>query len=267
MSERDTYPGGVPCWVETLQDDPRSAVAFYQGLFGWEFAGPGPMPEGGEYYVARLRGRDVAGIGSAPSSLERPAAWLTYVSVDDVSAATARAAAGGAMVSQAPVDAPPAGSLAVVLDPGGAEIGLWQPGDRAGAQLLNEPGAWAMSALHASDRDQAIAFYGDLFGWQPEAFGDTVTCWRLPGYFGGEPTQPVPRDVVSVLLSLDDSATSARPHWSIDFWVADADGAASAAATTGGRVLVEPHDEPPFRQAVLADPAGATFMINQLLQP
>ena len=59
MSERDRYPAGVPCWVETLQPDPRAAAAFYAGVLGWEFTGPGPMPGGGNYYVGRLGGRDV----------------------------------------------------------------------------------------------------------------------------------------------------------------------------------------------------------------
>jgi predicted enzyme related to lactoylglutathione lyase len=36
MSERDHYPTGVPCWVETLQRDPRAAQRFYGSLFGWQ---------------------------------------------------------------------------------------------------------------------------------------------------------------------------------------------------------------------------------------
>ena len=37
MSEQDRYIPGVPCWVDTNQPDPEAAVAFYGGLFGWEF--------------------------------------------------------------------------------------------------------------------------------------------------------------------------------------------------------------------------------------
>jgi hypothetical protein len=47
---------GVPCLGETLQPDPRAALGL---LLGWECAGPGPMPDGGEYFVARLHGADV----------------------------------------------------------------------------------------------------------------------------------------------------------------------------------------------------------------
>ncbi|MDP9188754.1 MAG: VOC family protein, partial [Actinomycetota bacterium] len=33
MLERDGYPAGVPCWVDTGQPDPEAAVDFYGGLF------------------------------------------------------------------------------------------------------------------------------------------------------------------------------------------------------------------------------------------
>lgn len=64
MSERDRYPSGVPCWVETFEPDPEAAIAFYGPLFGWEFErGPMPAEQPGEYFVAQVRGRDVAAIG------------------------------------------------------------------------------------------------------------------------------------------------------------------------------------------------------------
>jgi hypothetical protein len=69
MSQIDQYPAGVPCWVETFQPEPRAALQFCASLFGWTFAGPAPMPgDGGEYFVARIKGRDVAGIGSQPAA-------------------------------------------------------------------------------------------------------------------------------------------------------------------------------------------------------
>jgi len=37
MSERDDYPNGVPCWVDTLAPYPQAAMGFYERLFGWEF--------------------------------------------------------------------------------------------------------------------------------------------------------------------------------------------------------------------------------------
>src|SRR5947209_695397 len=131
MSERDHYPAGAPCWVETLQADPQAAMDFYASLFGWEFAGPAPIANdtAGDYCVARLRDCDVAGVGrldSRGASPRRPA-WTTYVRVDDVSHTAARAADAGGNVLVAPLEAPPAGSLAILADLAGAPFGIWEP--------------------------------------------------------------------------------------------------------------------------------------------
>ena len=98
MSERNEYPAGVPCWVETLQPDPQSAVSFYSQLFGWDFAGPGEMPcePPGRYFLARVGGRDVAGIGALPASAAATgAAWSTHVRVE-----SAGRSAGGRVLDQ-----------------------------------------------------------------------------------------------------------------------------------------------------------------------
>ena len=64
MLERDGYLPGVPCWVDTSQPDPEAAVAFYGGLFGWDFKDAMPPGSPGKYFFARLRGGDVAAVGS-----------------------------------------------------------------------------------------------------------------------------------------------------------------------------------------------------------
>ncbi|MCV7068369.1 VOC family protein, partial [Mycolicibacterium farcinogenes] len=37
MTEPRTYPAGVPCWVDTDQQDVPAAQDFYGRLFGWTF--------------------------------------------------------------------------------------------------------------------------------------------------------------------------------------------------------------------------------------
>ena len=54
-------------------------------------------------------------------------------------------------------------------------------------------------------------------------------------------------------------------HWNVNFRVSDADAIAARAAELGGSVLAEPFDTPGFRNAVIADPQGATFSISQLV--
>jgi predicted enzyme related to lactoylglutathione lyase len=271
MSERDQYPAGVPCWVDILGPDPARLIEFYGAIFGWEPSGPGAMPgrPGGEYYVAQLRGRDVAGISSPPAGLDGQAAgWNTYVRVESPESAAERARAAGGTVVVDPFDVTPAGRMAVLADTVGARFCAWEPGDRHGAQLVNEPGAWSMSFLSTGDPDTAAAFYRELFGWKTESFsfGEMeAMLFRLPGYVGGEPEQPVARDVVATMMPGEPGVGgSSDSQWGLDFWIADADAAASSVEGLGGGVIVPPYDNPAFRTAILADPDGAAFSVSQL---
>jgi predicted enzyme related to lactoylglutathione lyase len=265
VSEKKTYPPGVPCWVEVLQPDPHAAVAFYDTVFGWDAIGPGPMPGGGEYFVARLKGDDVAGIASLPADGVAEPAWTTYVCVEELETSVQRVLAACGRVIVAPLDAPPAGRLAIVEAPTGATFGLWQPGERTGAQRINEPGAWAMSALRTRDVRKATPFYETVFGWNVEPFADAGAngaLLRLPGYVGGTPQQPVPRDVVAA--AIEDPGLDAE-HWTVDFWIDDVDAAVERVAQCAGTVIRPPFDASAFRRAVIADPAGAVCTISQLV--
>jgi uncharacterized protein len=267
MSQRDDHEPGVPCWVDTLQPDPDGAMAFYAQLFGWEFAGPGEMPGDppGRYFVARLRGRDVAGVGSQPAASPSPApSWTTYVYVASADDATRAARSAGGAVLVEPFDALPAGRMAVLADPAGAGFCVWEPGERKGAQLVNEPGAWAMSHLNTPEPERAAEFYGAVFGWTTETFGEgegAVTLFRLPGYVGGEPRQPVSREVVAAMSATNGDAPS---HWGINFWDHDVDATAAKAVELGGSAVAPPFDAPMSRMAVLADPHGAAFSISNV---
>ncbi len=259
MSERTEYPHGVPNWTTCLTTDLATATGFYGAVFGWTF----DVSDDDGYAVALLRGREVAGIGLLPESPQAVPAWTMQICVDDAQAIADAAAAAGGRVLSGPTDLSPAVVLTVLTDPSGAVVCAGQAVGRIGAELVNEPGAWSMGRLSTPDPAAVGPFYESLFGWRSDAFGP-VTLWRLPGYVGGEPTQPVPRDVIAVGYSADGPA-----NWLMDFWVADADLAAAAALEHGGSVLSAPADQQqvPFRQAVLADPDGAAFTVSALLAP
>jgi uncharacterized protein len=68
-----------------------------------------------------------------------------------------------------------------------------------------QPGVPCWIDTWQPDADAAVAFYTQLFGWETETFGageSAVTLWRLPGYVGGEPEQPVSREVVGVIAPM-----------------------------------------------------------------
>jgi predicted enzyme related to lactoylglutathione lyase len=76
------------------------------------------------------------------------------------------------------------------------------------------------------------------------------------------PEQPVPRDVVAVLM-----ASEGEPVWSVDFWIDDAESAGARATELGGSVVVPPREIPGFLNIVIADPAGAVISLSELRKP
>lgn len=264
MSERDGFPPGVPCWVATIQPDPDAAAAFYGELFGWRFE------DAGGFLVARLRGKDVAAVTPLPPDLDPPppAGWITDIWIESADEVAEKARSAGGSVLAEPFDGP-AGRVTVIADPAGAALGATERREHRGAQLVNEPGAWSMSFLSTPDPEGAKAFYGALFGWRGESFdfgGATAYLWRLEGFVGGEPQQPVPRDVVATMMPLDGDDPA---HWGVDFWIDDLDAAVERAARAGGSVITPQYEIPgaPMKEAVIADPAGAALSLTELTVP
>ena len=52
--------------MDTSRPEPDAALAFYGGLFGWEFEDMMPAGSPGKSFIARIRGRDVAAVNSPP---------------------------------------------------------------------------------------------------------------------------------------------------------------------------------------------------------
>jgi hypothetical protein len=248
VSERDGFQPGVPAWIEAWESDTGAARRFYSRLFGWE-------ADGGRF---TLRGRDVAGFAQGS-----PVGWTVQVWVDDAEETARRVTTAGGTV----VDGPTNGTV-VFTDPGGALLAAREMGGHAGAGVVNEPSAWSWAHLFTRDAEGAKAFYGAVFGWETEAFGD-VTMFRLPGFVGGEPQQPVSRDVVAGMEEMtgDGFPPDAWPQWRVDFWVDDVDAKVARATELGGRTLVPAFDTPINRQAVLVDPQGAAFSVSRITLP
>lgn len=271
MSERDGYAHGVPCWVDTWQPDADAAVTFYTEVFGWEAEETTPPGSDRRLIMCRLRGRDVTSIGSPPPVPGHIPVWGTYIWVENADETVAKATEAGGSVAVPPFESLDGGLMAILADPAGAVFGIWETGRHRGAQLVNEPGAWSMSLLRTRDAEASADFYRAVFGWEAEPMDETVSLFRLPGFVGGEPLQPVPRDVVAVMASMspDQFPDEVPSHWSVDFWVKDADETAARAAELGGTVIAPPFDVPGvgMRQAVLADPQGAAFSVTRAPGP
>ena len=278
MPERDGYIPGVPCWIDTSHPDPEAVLPFYSGLFGWEFENV--MPEGSpaKYFIGRIRGGDVAGIGEVPEGAPPAAAWNTYIWVDSADDAAAAVRKAGGEVLSEPFDVMSFGRMAVLTDTEGAAFSVWQANDHKGAKVVNEHGSLNFNGLETRDVEAAKTFYGEVFGWDVLTLPSGL-MWTLPGY-GDHLEESTPGlreqmagmgapdgfiDVVASLAPITDADAGAAPHWTVTFAVDDADAAAAKARELGGEVVHGPIDAPWVRMAVIKDPQGATFIASQFV--
>jgi predicted enzyme related to lactoylglutathione lyase len=279
MPEQDRYIPGVPCWIDTSQPDPEAALAFYRDLFGWEIVDVMPQGAEGQYFIARLRGGDVAGIGSIAAEAPPVATWNTYVWVESADDAAAKARDAGGTVLMEPFDVMESGRMAVFSDPEGAVFCVWQPKQHRGAAIVNEAGSVNFNNLNTHDARAAKSFYGAVFGWGTMPMGGGAEAWTLPGYgdhlelinpgtrerMAAMGAPPGFEDVVATVTLLSDDDRDVQAHWSVTFATDDADRAARKASELGGQVVAGPFDAPWVRMAIITDPQGATFIASQFV--
>jgi predicted enzyme related to lactoylglutathione lyase len=247
MAERTSYAPGTPSWVDIGVPDTAAAASFYGELFGWTFE-PALEPEAGGYGMFSLKGKHVAGLGPQQSAGMLPY-WTVYVTVGDADASVAIAEANGAKVVVPPLDVLEAGRMAVLQDPLGAFISLWQPKDHIGASLVNEPNTFVWNELATDGLAHAASFYQSLFGWQQMDGAPESTIFTLDG---------------DMMCGAHTKGPNEFPGWSVWFAVADCDKATDTVVELGGAVLMPPTDMSFGRGAVVADPAGATFGIAKM---
>ena len=242
---------GKPIWAELVTPDLAGAKRFYGVLFGWTFQDihAGRI----DYSVARVNGVPVAGLVQRPRPPGRQSqpAWLTFLSVTDVTAAARAIKANGGKQLRSPHAYRERGRQAVYVDPQGAMFAIMnsRSGDPPDAPVA--PGEWTWSALVTRDPGTDAAFYQDVFGY--EVFDASEA---------GE------SDFDHLVLASEDTARASinplpgsaptHPQW-VDFVrVTDIATAAAKATQLGGRVLVEPRrDRHGGRVALIADPTGA----------
>ena len=247
MGERTAYTPGTFCWVDLAARDPEAAGAFYAAVLGWGI-GPSGGPETADYRVATVDGKSVAGIHRGRSGTP---AWTSYVSVEDADASAARAGELGGTLAMGPMQVLELGRSALLIDPQGAAVAIWEPGTMPGAALVNDPGALTLNQLNTHDVPAATAFYTGLFGWEiAQVVEDPIPYWGIhrDGWLNGgvmalQPGNPAP------------------PHWLPYFTVDDADAADASIVDAGGAVVVPVMPAGEGRFLVAMDPQGAAFAV------
>lgn len=249
-----SFPTGAPVWIDLGTPDQHASRAFYGELFGWTSEDPGP--EFGGYVNFLNDGVMVAGCmqGEAATS-----GWGIYLATPDIDATAAAVTAKGGTVTLPPMPVGELGQMAFIADPGGASIGLWQPGQHAGFGVLAEPGAPSWFELHTSAYDASVAFYRDALGWDARTMSDEPS-FRYTTFGEGADARA---GIMDASVYLPEGASLAE--WSIYFQVEDADKTVAQAQSLGATVIDQPEDSPYGRLATLADAHGARFKIMQAI--
>ena len=111
--------------VELSTTDLGKAKSFYQSLFDWQLKDEDMG--GGMSYTMISVGEGTGGGMMKQMVPGAPSAWLAYVLVDDIQAATAKAKSLGATIMRDVMEVMDAGWLSIIIDPTGACLGLWKP--------------------------------------------------------------------------------------------------------------------------------------------
>jgi predicted enzyme related to lactoylglutathione lyase len=108
-------------YAELHTDAPAAAKTFYAQLLSWKME-DAPKSEG--RYTEITPGEGFPG-GLTQNRYGGGSHWLTYIKVDDLAAATEKAKRLGARVLTE-MEVIPEGRFSVLVDPTGAQFGLWQ---------------------------------------------------------------------------------------------------------------------------------------------
>lgn len=241
-------------WYEHLTADVGQAVTFYSEVLGWK-----TEPFGDEYLMwvgsqgplggLTKLGGGAAGAGGSPR-------WIGSVHVDDLDATVAAVRQLGGKVTKEPQPIPTVGRFAIIADPQGRALELFQP-DRP--MTLRDPakdGEFCWHELLTTDGAAAFRFYAALFGWNELEDMDMgpmgtyriygIGEQRLGGMMTIPPGAPMP------------------PMWLFYASTSDLEAAVGRATRKGGKVLTKPMEVPGGgRIAHLADPQGAVFALHQ----
>lgn len=257
MAHRDHYDAGIPSWVDLMSPDVDASKAFYTGLFGWE-AEDQLDGEGNRIYVQlRQDGRDVAGMGGqAPEMEGMPPIWNTYVATDDCDATVKKAEAAGGTVMMPTMEVMDAGKMAILADPSGAMVSVWQAGEHIGAGIVNEPNSFSWNELMTRDLEAVKPFYAEVFGWEYETHDMGEMGPYTTGQIGGD-------DIAGLMTMPPDIPDEVPSYWNVYFAVADADAICKRVEELGGQVLWGPEDTPVGKLATIQDPQGGSFSIMQ----
>ena len=242
-------------WYELMTTDMAAAKAFYAGVVGWGSQDASTSDLAYSFFTAGSA--SVGGLMDLPADARKMGAtprWMGYVGVNDVDVTSDRIKRLGGAVYVPPTNSN-IGRISVVADPQAATLALVK-GLKSGQPQPAELGKLGRVGWHellATDREKALAFYGELFGWQKAdaEIGPTNTY---------QPFSASGQTIGGIVTKLPIEPV---PFWLYYFNIDDIDAAADRVKTAGGEISVGPLELPSGNWiARCRDPQGAAFALQ-----
>jgi hypothetical protein len=242
-------------WYDLMSPDTEASKKFYTEVLGWGTRVDRPLfgEHGRPPYTMWMAGDAPIG-GLVPFSEDY---WLGYVGVADVDRSVMQAENLGGEVVFDPCDIPKVGRFAVIEDPQGAAIAVFQTaeGSMPSQPFMPKPLEFSWHELATTDRRAALDFYRAMFGWERISENDlgSLSPYLVFGQ-GGVPYGGM----------FDKAPEMPRAAWCYYVRVDDVREAANKVRQNGGQVINGPVEVPGGnRVAQCRDDAGGMFAVRQ----
>jgi predicted enzyme related to lactoylglutathione lyase len=135
-------------------------------------------------------------------------------------------------------------------------VGIWQPKNHTGAQLVNRPNTLVWNELQTRDSKAAQAFFQAVLDWTIEADPSGYLLCKVDGR------------TRAGIMQLDESWGDVPNNWAVYFAVEDLEACVAKVKELGGNILVPSSSAGEMGQfSVVQDPQGGAFTIMQFNNP
>jgi len=247
-----TFPNGRFVWFEYVSKELPKAQGFFGELFNWKTQGM-PTPSG-QYTMIAAGEHMIGAYVAPPEGAPARASWRPHLQVEDVVATLAKTTSLGGKVVREPSKIGDEGSYAIVADPFGALLSLWQPAKAEDSEYHGVPGTFCWNELYTDNVDKSVAFYEAIGGFKD-----------APMDMGPMGQYHVLESAAKGRAGIMKSPMPGIPqHWVPYVLVANTDQTLEKAKRLGVDVKVPAESIPGVgRLAVFTDPQGASLGILQ----
>jgi predicted enzyme related to lactoylglutathione lyase len=247
-----TIPTGRFVWFEYVSKDVKKAQAFFGEVFHWKTKDV-PMPQG-TYQMIMLGDKQIGGYLPTPQGAPEHAHWLSHLQVTNAQETANKVKQLGGRILKETMKMGDFGNMAVVADPMGAPLALWQPLKIEGepSEYTGKDNDWIWNELYSDNPEKSIEFYKAIGGFEVKSMdmGPQGTYHVLEsggkGRAGIMKMQGVP------------------PNWMPYVKVASCDATIAQAKRLGANIKMAGEDVPNVgRLGVFMDPLGAPLGVLQ----